>query len=262
MKAKTNGIELNYELHGDKGPWVVLSHSLACHLHMWDAQINLLKNRFRVLAYDTRGHGQSDAPAGAYTLDELVEDARGLLSGLGVEKPHWVGLSMGGMIGMEYALKYPGAFQSLVLCDTTSRMPAEMAPAWEGRIKTATEEGMSALVDPTLERWFTEPFRNSRQDVIDGVADMIVSTSVTGYVGCCHAIPKIDCTDELHTITCPVQIIVGEQDAGTPVVMSEAILKAIPGSELVVIPHASHLSNLEQPEKFNQALDRFLSAHF
>ena len=261
MKAKTNGIELNYEIHGDEGPWVVLSHSLACDLHMWDGQIELLKDRFRVLAFDTRGHGESDAPAGAYTLDELVEDARGLLSNVGVGKPHWVGLSMGGMIGMEYALKYPGEFQSLVLCDTTSRMPAEMAPAWAGRIKTATEQGMAALVGPTLERWFTEPFRKSRRDVTDAVADMIVATSVTGYVGCCHAIPKINCTDELHTITCPVQIIVGEQDAGTPVVMSEAILGAIPGSELVVIPNASHLSNLEQPEKFNHALERFLTTH-
>ena len=261
MKAKTNGIELNYEIHGDKGPWVVLSHSLACHLHMWDAQIDLLKDRYRVLAFDTRGHGKSDAPPGAYTLDQLVEDARGLLSGVGVDKPHWVGLSMGGMIGMEYALKYPGEFQTLVLCDTTSRMPAEMAPAWAGRIKTATEEGMSALVAPTLERWFTGPFRKSRKDVTDGVAGMIASTSVTGYVGCCHAIPKINCTDELHTITCPVQIIVGEEDAGTPVVMSEAILKAIPGSELVVIAQASHLSNLEQPEKFNEALNRFVSAN-
>jgi 3-oxoadipate enol-lactonase len=261
MKAKTNGVELNYEVYGDQGSWVVLSHSLACHLHMWDAQIDMLKDRFRVLAYDTRGHGKSDAPSGGYTLDQLVQDARGLLSGLGIEKAHWVGLSMGGMIGMEYALRHPGEFRSLVLCDTTSRMPTEMAPAWAERIKIANEQGMAALVMPTLERWFTEPFRKSRKDVTDGVADMIVSTSVTGYVGCCHAIPKINCTDQLHKIECPVQIMVGEQDAGTPVVMSEAILGAIPGSELVVIPQASHLSNLEQPGKFNEALSRFLSVH-
>ncbi|UCD69515.1 MAG: 3-oxoadipate enol-lactonase [Betaproteobacteria bacterium] len=261
MKAKTNGVELNYEVYGEQGSWVVLSHSLACHLHMWDAQIDMLKDRFRVLAYDTRGHGKSDAPSGGYTLDQLVQDARGLLSGLGIEKAHWVGLSMGGMIGMEYALRHPGEFRSLVLCDTTSRMPTEMAPAWAERIKIANEQGMAALVMPTLERWFTEPFRKSRKDVTDGVADMIVSTSVTGYVGCCHAIPKINCTDQLHKIECPVQIMVGEQDAGTPVVMSEAILGAIPGSELVVIPQASHLSNLEQPGKFNEALSRFLSVH-
>lgn len=259
MKAKTNGIELNYEIHGDAGPWVVLSHSLACDLHMWDAQIELLKGRFRVLAFDTRGHGQSDAPRGAYTLEQLVDDAKGLLVSVGVDEPHWVGLSMGGMIGMQYALKYPGEFRSLVLCDTSSRIPPELAPVWAERIKTANEQGMQALVSGTLERWFTEPFRKSRRDVIDRVAEMIVSTDVTGYAGCCHAIPTIDCTDQLHTIKCPVQIIVGDQDAGTPVAMSEAMHSAIPGSELVIIPQASHLSNLEQPEKFNDALNRFLS---
>ena len=260
MKPKTNGVELNYEIHGERGPWVVLSHSLACDLHMWDAQIALLKDRYRVLAFDTRGHGKNDAPSGEYTLDQLVEDVRGLLTGVGVDRAHWVGLSMGGMIGMLYALTHPGTFQSLVLCDTSSRIPAELAPAWAGRIKTATEQGMAALVPGTLERWFTEPFRQSRQDVTDRVAKMIVSTKVEGYVGCCHAIPRIDCTDRLHAITCPVQIIVGEQDAGTPVAMSEAIHSAIAGSELVIIPQASHLSNLEQPEKFNEALNRFLSA--
>jgi len=261
MKAKTNGIALNYEIHGNNGPWVVLSHSLACDLHMWDAQIDLLKDRFRVLAYDTRGHGQSDSPSGAYSMDQLVEDARGLLSGVGADRPHWVGLSMGGMIGMKYALKYSGEFQSLVLCDTSSRIPPEMAPVWAERIKVATSQGMSTLVSPTLERWFTEPFRKSRRDVIDPVADMIANTPAVGYAGCCHAIPTMNCTDQLHAIKCPVQIIVGEQDAGTPVAMSEAIHSAIPGSELVIIPQASHLSNLEQPEKFNDALIRFLSAH-
>ncbi|NIO41663.1 MAG: 3-oxoadipate enol-lactonase [Burkholderiales bacterium] len=261
MKAKTNGIELNYELHGDRGPWVVLSHSLACDLRMWNAQIRLLEERFRVLAFDTRGHGKSGAPSGAYSLDQLVEDARGLLECVGADQPHWVGLSMGGMIGMTFALKYPGALRSLVLCDTTSRMPTQMAPVWADRIKTASEKGMSALVAPTLERWFTEPFRTSRKDVTDRVAAMIAGTNADGYAGCCHAIPKINCTDELHAISCPVQIIVGEQDAGTPVAMSQEIQRAIPHAELVVIPRASHLSNLEQPEKFNAALDRFLSVH-
>jgi 3-oxoadipate enol-lactonase len=261
MKAKTNGIELNYEVFGDKGSWVVLSHSLACDLHMWDAQIDLLRKRFRVLAFDTRGHGQSEAPAGAYTMDQLVEDARGVLDAVGADRTHWVGLSMGGMIGMMYALKYPGRFQSLVLCDTSSRIPPELAPVWAERIKTATGQGMSALVSPTLERWFTEPFRKTRNDVTDPVANMIAGTSAAGYAGCCHAIPTMNCTGQLHEIKCPVQIIVGEQDAGTPVAMSEAIHAAIPGSELVIIPQASHLSNLEQPGKFNDALTRFLSAH-
>ena len=261
MKAKTNGIELNYEVFGGSGPWVVLSHSLACDLHMWDAQIDILKDHYRVLAFDTRGHGQSDAPSGAYTLDHLVEDTRGLLDAAGVEKPHWVGLSMGGMIGQLMELKYPGIFRSMVLCDTSSRIPPELAPVWAARIETATEKGMTAVVDGTLERWFTEPFRQSRTDVTDTVAKMITATPVEGYAGCCHAIPKLDCTDQLGEVACPVQIIVGEQDAGTPVAMSQAIHSAIAGSELVVIPQASHLSNLEQPEQFNAALSRFLGAN-
>jgi 3-oxoadipate enol-lactonase len=261
MKATVNGIEINYEIHGQGGPWVVLSHSLACDLHMWDAQIELLKDRFRVLAYDTRGHGKSDTPGGEYTLDQLVEDAKGLLDEIGVEKPHWIGLSLGGMIGMMFELKYPGTFRSLVLCDTSSRMPPELAPVWAGRIKTVAESGMAGVVESTLERWFTEPFRKSRPDVIDRIAKMIAATKVDGYAGCCHAIPKLDCTDRLHQIACPVQVIVGEQDAGTPVAMSEAIHSGIANSELVIIPQASHLSNLEQPEKFNDALNRFLSAN-
>ena len=261
MKANTNGIEINYEIYGDSGPWVVLSHSLACDLHMWDAQIDLLKDRFRVLAFDTRGHGKSDAPSGAYTLEQLVEDARGLMDAVDVEKPHWVGLSMGGMIGQMFELTYPGTFRSMVLCDTSSRIPAELAPVWAARVDTVNEKGMAAVVDGTLERWFTEPFRQSRRDVTDIVAKMIVETKVEGYAGCCQAIPKLDCTDRLHAVGCPVQIIVGEQDAGTPVAMSEAIHSAIAGSELVIIAQASHLSNLEQPEKFNAALDRFLSAN-
>jgi 3-oxoadipate enol-lactonase len=127
MKIAANGIQVNYQVEGD-GPWVVMSHSLACSLAMWTPQIAALRSRYRVLAFDTRGHGASDAPAGAYTLEQLADDLHGLLAALKVERPHFVGLSMGGMIGMTYALKYPGVFRSLVLCDTTSRFPPEAAP--------------------------------------------------------------------------------------------------------------------------------------
>lgn len=261
MKARIDGIQLNYEIHGEKGPWVVLSHSLACNLHMWDAQISKLKDRFRVLAFDTRGHGSSDAPSGAYSLDTLVEDVRGLLDAAGVRDPHFVGLSMGGMIGMCFALKYPSRFRSLVLCDTSSRIPPEAGAVWNQRILTASERGMEPLVEPTLERWFTEPFRQRDAKTVARVGDMIRATPTAGYIGCCHAIPSINVTDKLGAIKCPVLIIVGEQDVGTPVAMSEAIHKAVPGSELVVIPNASHLSNIEQPGAFDSALSKFLAAH-
>ncbi len=157
MKARTNGIEINHTIEG-QGPWVVMSHSLACDRSMWDEQAQLLKSHYRVLRFDTRGHGGSDAPDGAYALDMFAEDLLGLLDGLSVKAPHFIGLSMGGMIGMTFALRYPGRFRSLVLCDTSSRIPPEAGPIWEGRIKIATEQGMEPLVEPTLQRWFTESF--------------------------------------------------------------------------------------------------------
>jgi 3-oxoadipate enol-lactonase len=258
MQIKANGIRINYQIEGS-GPWVVMSHSLACTVSMWDEQVKALKGRYKVLRYDTRGHGATEAPAGAYTLDLLAEDLHGLLGALGIASPHFVGLSMGGMIGMTYALQHPGAFKSLVLCDTSSRVPPEAGPVWEERIKTATEQGMGPLVEPTLKRWFTDPYLAKRNSVVERVATLIRTTPTQGYAGCCHAIPKINLTDRLTAIKCPVQIIVGDKDVGTPVAMSEAIHTAIPGSELVVIPDASHLSNLEQPAAFNAALLGFLA---
>ena len=161
MKLTANGIEINYQIEGD-GPVVTFSHSLACNLSMWDEQAQGLAGRFRVLRYDTRGHGQTEAPAGAYTLDQLAEDLKGLLDGLGIAETHFVGLSMGGMVGQVFALKHPSRVQSLALCDTTSRYPAGAAAVWEERIKTVGARGMEPLVAPTLERWFTAPFRARR----------------------------------------------------------------------------------------------------
>ena len=257
MKIKANGIQIEYDVQGE-GPWVVMSHSLACASAMWDEQTQALKGKYKVLRFDTRGHGGSDAPAEPYTLDMLSDDLHGLLSKLGVTNPHFVGLSMGGMIGMTYALKHPRAFKSLVLCDTSSRIPPEAKPIWEERIKIANEQGMEPLVESTLKRWFTGPFLAKRSSVVERVAGMIRSTPPAGYAGCCQAIPQINVTDKLSAITCPVQVIVGDKDVGTPVAMAEAIHQAIPSSELVVLSDASHLSNLEQPKTFNAALLKFL----
>ncbi|MCW5620721.1 MAG: 3-oxoadipate enol-lactonase [Burkholderiales bacterium] len=258
MKSVCNGIGINYEIEGD-GPWVVMSHSLACDLHMWDEQARTLAARYKVLRFDTRGHGGSDAPAAAYTLEQLADDLHGLLGAVGARQPHFVGLSMGGMIGMTFALKYPGVLRSLVLCDTTSRYPAELRGVWTERIRLVTEQGMEPVVEPTLKRWFTEPFLAQRGPVVERVAHMIRSTPPAGFIGCCHAIPQIDLTARLREIACPIQVIVGEQDVGTPVAMSREIHEAAPNSELVIIPNASHLSNLEQPEAFDHALTSFLA---
>ncbi|MGP1679481.1 MAG: 3-oxoadipate enol-lactonase [Giesbergeria sp.] len=257
MKISANGIDINYTIEGE-GPWLTLSHSLACNLHMWDEEAKRLSRRYKVLRYDTRGHGASGAPAGAYTLELLADDLHGLLQGLGVQSTHFVGLSMGGMIGQTYALKYPGMFKSLALCDTTSRYPAGVSGLWAERIKTVETQGMEPLVAPTLERWFTEPFRKTHPEVVQKVAAMIRTTPAPGYVGCCHAIPKINLSARLKEIRCPAVVIVGKDDPGTPVAMAEEIHQALPGSTLVIIPSAAHLSNLEQPGAFNQALADFL----
>ena len=257
MKLNANGIEINYTIEGD-GPLVTLSHSLACNLSMWDGQARALAGRYRVLRYDTRGHGQSSAPPGAYSLELLAEDLHGLLTGLGATETHFVGLSMGGMIGQIFALKHPAMVRSLTLCDTTSRYPAEAWPLWEERIRTVEAKGMEAMVEPTLQRWFTEPFRKRRPDVLDPVRAMIRNTPPAGFIGCCHAIPRINVTDRLKEVRCPALVIVGEDDPGTPVAMAREIHAALPGAELAILRSAAHLSNLEQPEEFNRVLLGFL----
>jgi 3-oxoadipate enol-lactonase len=262
MKAKTNAIETNYELHGKEGaPWLVLSHSLACSVRMWDPQIAALKGSYRILAYDTRGHGGTQAPKGAYTLELLADDLKALLDQLGVKNPHYCGLSMGGMIGQTFALKYPGVFRTLTLADTTSRYPAEAWPLWQDRIKIAEEKGMAPLVEPTLQRWFTDPFRKSSPQPVAAIAKLIASTPVPGYVGCCHAIPKINLTARLKEIKAPILVICGDQDPGTPPAMAREIHENAPGSKLVMIPQAAHLSNLENPGAFTKAMQDFLAAH-
>ena len=262
MKTRANGIEVNYEIHGREGaPWLVFSHSLACSVRMWDPQIAALKDKFRILAYDTRGHGATEAPKGAYTLEMLADDLFFLLKELKIGTTHYCGLSMGGMIGQTFALKYPGVFKTLTLADTTSRYPQEAAPLWAERIKTAEAKGMAPLAQPTLERWFTEAFRKSSPAVVDSVRKLILATPVAGYAGCCHAIPKINLTARLKEIKCPILVIVGADDPGTPPAMAREIHDNAPGSKLVVLPQAAHLANLEQPAGFTRALQEFLSSN-
>jgi 3-oxoadipate enol-lactonase len=262
MIIKANGIDINYEVQGLRdGPWLVLSHSLACDLRMWDEQVDVFAKRFRVLRYDTRGHGQSSAPAGDYTLDQLAADAQALFHALGITHCHWVGLSMGGMIGQTFALKYPGVFSTLTLADTTSRRHEGAREMWDARIKLANEKGMGALVEPTLQRWFTEPFRKANPAVMARIGAMIRGIPAAGYAGCARAISAMNLTARLKEITCPALVMAGAEDAGTPVEMTHEIHANLPGSEMVIIPAASHLSNVEQPAAFNAALSAFLGKH-
>ena len=256
MKIKTNGIETNYTIEGE-GPWLAMSHSLASNLSMWDDQVQLLARRFKVLRYDTRGHGGSGAPQGPYTLDQLADDAKALFDALGIKRTHWIGLSMGGMIGQVFALKYPGVFQSMVLADTTGRYPPGAAQTWDERVRTARAQGMEGIVEGTLGRWFTDSYRKSRKDVMERIGAGIRSTPVEGYAGCCGAISKMDALDRLKEIDCPTLVIVGEEDQGTTPAAAKLIQEGIKGAELVILPSAAHFSNVEQAQAFNKALTSF-----
>ncbi len=264
MKIKTNGIEIGYRIDGDDDdtsnkPWLVMSHSLACDSSMWDDQIDALAPHFRILRFDTRGHGLSSAPSGPYTLDQLAGDVHGLFAALDIRHAHFVGLSMGGMIAQTFALKYPGVFRSMVLADTSSGYTPDMATVWAARIEAAQRNGMPSLVEPTLVRWFTEPFRVEHPYTMQRIGAVIASTPLAGYAGCSHAISKINVTQRLHEIRCPVLVIVGAEDQSTPVTMAREIHDGIAGSKLEIIPSTAHLSNVEQAERFNDVLTGFLT---
>ena len=261
MKATANGIQLNYEVDGPKGaPTVIMSHSLCATGKMWDPQMPALKE-YRVIRYDMRGHGGSDAPAGDYSLAMLGDDLLGLMDALEIDRTHYIGLSMGGMIGQTAALKAPHRFLSLSLCDTTSRIPPEMQAAWDERVATARSKGMEALVEPTIQRWFSAGYLARETAQCDKVRDMIRTTPVDGYCGCCRAIQGLDLTDRIGAIRVPTQMIVGADDPSTPVAAHEVMHEKIAGSELVVLEDALHLSNIEQAEKFNAAYGAFLARH-
>jgi 3-oxoadipate enol-lactonase len=255
MKAKVNGTELYYELHGKEGaPWLIFSHSLACTVRMWDPQIAAFKDRYRILAYDMRGHGQSAAPAGPYTLDMLADDVLALMRELKIDRACYVGLSIGGMIGQHLALKEPKRFEKMVLADTGHTQTPETIKQWEERIRIAQAQGMKPLVAGTMERWFTPAFRDRPQ--AQRIAELIAATPVAGYVGCGQAIMKLNTTGRLKDIKLPVLAITGEADAAAG--GTKYIGEHLPGAKFVNIPQAAHIANIEQPEKFNQALREFL----
>ena len=259
MFVKANGIEMHYKLEGSpSAPLVTLSHSLACDLTMWEPQMEPLLRSFRVLRYDTRGHGQTEAPEGPYSLGMLASDVKALLHALGVEKTHFLGISMGGMIGQRLALDAPEILEKLILCDTTSRIPPEAGPIWDERIRIALEQGMEPHVAPTLERWFTSPFRQRHPEVMEKFGAMIRATKPAGYVGCAHAIRDLDLTDQLKRIKLPTLIVAGADDPSFAVSVLEDIQRRIEGSKLVVLNSAAHLPCAEQSERFNEAVLSFL----
>ncbi|HEX9398417.1 MAG TPA: alpha/beta fold hydrolase [Burkholderiales bacterium] len=259
MKAKVNGIEINYEVHGKEGaPWLLLSHSLASSVRMWDPQVEAFKGSWRLLNYDMRGHGATSAPAGPYSLDMLADDVIGLTKILKIEKAVYCGLSIGGMIGQTLALRGKGPFTGMILADTTHTQPPEALKQWEERIQVAQTKGMAGLVDGTMERWFTEPYRKKNSAAYQRIRAIVLSTPVAGFVGCGRAIMGLNTTARLQDIKLPVLAITGESDgaaAGT-----KHLGATIPGAKFVSIAQAAHIANVEQAEAFNRALRDFLSS--
>ena len=270
MLVEANGLAINCEIDGLSAPFagdepaicepmtVMLSHSLATNLGIWRPQMPALSGRYRVLRYDIRGHGRSEVPEGLYILESLVEDARSLLLALGVVRTHFVGISLGGMIGQLLAATYPDMLAGLVICDTACRTEPQARTLWDERIAVAEALGMEPHVEPTIARWFTPGFVVAHPEVVDPVRMMIRKTDPRGYVGCAHAVKTLDIENRLQSIRVPTLVVVGEDDPGAPVEMARAIKEAITGAELAVLPSASHLSNLEQPEVFNRTVMDFL----
>lgn len=254
---EVNGITVRYLVEGS-GPWVTLSHSLSCDLTMWDALAASLAPTCTVLRYDTRGHGGTSAPQGDYSFDQLTADLTGLLDALKVGRTHFLGLSMGGMIGQHFALAAPQRLERLVIANSTSRIPPEAGPLWDERIAIVRAQGCAGVVEGTLGRWFTPGFRQARPDATAPIAQLIAGTPPAGYIGCAAAIRHLDITSRIGGIKVPTLVIAGAEDPGTPPAMSEVIAAAIRGAWLEVISSASHLSCIEQPEIFNRLVTDFL----
>jgi len=257
--AQVNGTEIAYRFDGpDRGRVVLMSNSLMSNYDMWDGTVTGLSDRYRVLRYDTRGHGRSSTPTGPYSIATLADDAAALLDALGIASAHFVGLSMGGMIGQQLGARYPGKVLSLALCDTASEMPPRSM--WEERLATARAQGVPGLAEGTIKRWFTESFIRRSPADIEKVRRMILGTGADGYIACASAVRDMAQTTMLLSITAPTLVLTGRHDPACTVEHATVLHRVIAGSRLVILDDAAHLSNIEQPEAFNAAVRAFIDA--
>jgi 3-oxoadipate enol-lactonase len=254
---------VHYVLDGaPDAPVVMLANSLGTNLHMWDAQAAELARSFRVLRYDMRGHGLTDVtaagdPAGV-NVQRLAADAVALLDALALARVRFVGLSIGGMVGQRFAAEYPGRVEALAICATGSRIGT--AATWNERIATVEREGIAAIADATMGRWFTERARAERPELVRGFANMLTRTPADGYIGGCRAVRDADLRADDARIRCRTLIVAGAVDPVTTPAMGAEMRDAIPSAELVVLDDAAHMLCAEQPQATNAVLLRFLEA--
>lgn len=259
-----NGIAFNCRVDGqtddDAAPWLVFSNSLATDLSLWDGEVERFADRFRILRYDTRGHGESAASMPPYSFELLTADAIALMDAHGIDKAHWVGLSLGGSTGLGLVLNHPERIASLAVCDSRPHSDPPFFQAWEERIAAVEAEGMAAVVESTIERWFTGPFRNGPgKPVCDRVRTMIRETAPEGFIGCSRALQTLDYAGRLGEIACPALFMAGASDRSCPPQVARMMHDAVAGSACVIIEPASHISNLENPEQFAAGLEAHLA---
>jgi 3-oxoadipate enol-lactonase len=253
-----NGEPFNILVEGPAdAPVLLFSNSLSSNLTMWDAQAEALKGDFRIVRYDSRGHGKSVAEKGPYSIEQLSRDALAIMDALKLGKAHFCGLSKGGMVGQWLLTHAPERIGKAVLANTAAQMPPP--ELWNGRIRNVSQNGMAAIVDATIDRWFTKGFQEAAPTEIARVRKMIAATPAEGYCGCCAAIRDMDQRDAIQGIRNPVLLISGAHDPATTPTMMQLMRERIPGARWASLD-ASHISNIEQPEAFTQALRGFFAA--
>jgi 3-oxoadipate enol-lactonase len=259
--ARAADLVVHYAVDGyPDGPVVMLANSLGTNFHMWDAQVAALARTHRVLRYDMRGHGLTDTTpsndAGAATVERLAADAVALLDALEIGRVRFVGLSIGGMVGQRFAAEYPDRVEALAICATGSRIGT--AAGWNERIETVQSEGIAAIAEAGMARWFTARARAERPELVRGFANMLTRTPLGGYVDGCRAVRDADLRADDARIRCRTLIVAGAEDPTTTPAMGAEMRDAIPSAELIVFEHASHMLCAEQPEATNAALLHFL----